>query len=101
MKLITLILIATISLQSKAENEGKRLYITKCAGCHNLNPNKNGSVGPDLVTTPLDAFRVKVLQGKYPSGYAPKRRTKAMQKFQGLTNSVDLIYNYIQTFKGK
>lgn len=81
--------------------EGKRVYIINCVRCHNSNPNKPGTIGPDLVTTPLEVLRTKVPTGKYPSGYAPKRRTRVMPKFPHLTNKVDQVYKYIQSLKDK
>lgn len=79
--------------------EGKRVYIINCVRCHNSNPNKPGTIGPDLVTTPLEVFRTKVSTGLYPSGYASKRRTRIMPKFPKLKDKTDLIYKYIQSLK--
>jgi mono/diheme cytochrome c family protein len=81
--------------------KGKRLYVLHCINCHNGNPTKPGSIGPDLYTTPENVFRTKVPTGIYPSGYSPKRRTKVMPKFPNLTKDVDLIYTYIRSFKNK
>jgi len=79
--------------------EGKRLYVLHCTRCHNANPRNAGSIGPELYTTPSNVFRTKVPTGTYPSGYTPKRRTKIMPKFKGLTNKTDLIYNYVRSIK--
>lgn len=79
--------------------EGKRIYVSNCTRCHNANPTKPGSIGPELFTTPIAVFRTKVPKGSYPSGYAPKRKTKIMPKFPHLTNKTDLVYNYIRSFK--
>lgn len=81
--------------------EGKRLYVLHCIRCHNSNPTKPGVIGPELYTTPLEVFRTKVPTGTYPIGYISKRRTKIMPKFPQLTNSVDKVYDYIQSVKGK
>lgn len=80
-------------------NDGKTLYHANCIRCHNANPTKPGAIGPELITTPAAVFKVKVPTGNYPAGYTPKRRTKIMPKFPGLTNKTDLIYNYIRSFK--
>jgi mono/diheme cytochrome c family protein len=79
--------------------EGKRLYVLYCIGCHNSNPSNAGSIGPELYTTPSNVFRTKVPEGKYPSGYKTKRRTKIMPKFPQLKDKTDLIYNYIRSTK--
>ena len=77
--------------------EGKRIYMSTCAQCHNTNPHKPGSIGPDLYSTPEKVFYTKVPEGKYPEGYKPKRSTKVMPKFKHLTNRIDMIYNYIRS----
>lgn len=107
MKTVILLLILTtnswarisIPTDTVQNLEGKRLYVSNCTRCHNANPTKPGAIGPELVTTPREVFATKVPTGKYPSGYSPKRRTKIMPKFPGLTNKTDLIYNYIRSFK--
>jgi mono/diheme cytochrome c family protein len=77
--------------------EGKRIYVSNCARCHNTNPHKPGSIGPDLFSTPENVFYTKVVHGKYPQGYKPKRPTKVMPKFKHLTNKIDMIYKYIRS----
>lgn len=109
--MITLLLLSTLGQTTWANEryptdetlrqEGKRLYIANCVRCHNVNPTKVGSVGPELFTTPLEVFRTKVPKGLYPSGYTPKRRSKVMPKFSSLTNTVDFIYDYVRSFKSE
>jgi mono/diheme cytochrome c family protein len=106
MKLILLTLVLSgaaeatrIPTNETIQREGKRIYLGTCVRCHNVDPRKAGSIGPELYTTPLDVFRTKVPEGKYPSGYTPKRRTKIMPKFPDLTNKVDWVYDYVRSFK--
>ena len=96
--MITLLVLSTLSTKTWS-NEGEKIYKSTCIRCHSPNPTKPGVIGPELYTTPLEVFRTKVPTGTYPSGYTPKKRTKVMPKFPGLTNKVDLIYNYIRSFK--
>ncbi len=77
--------------------EGKRLYVLNCIRCHNADPSKSGTIGPELYTTPERVFRTKVLEGVYPKWYSPKRHTKIMQTFPHLTTDIDKIYNYIRS----
>lgn len=107
MKLMILLLLVStntlanprIQTDKAIQNEGKRIYLSTCIRCHNRDPSKKGPIGPDLLSTPLDVLRTKVPEGKYPSGYTPKRRTKIMPKFPHLKDKVDFIYEYIQSFK--
>lgn len=108
MKLTMLILIVSASVFAQKiptdrtiNEEGRRVYIANCIRCHNADPTKRGSIGPDLFTTPLEVFRTKVPKGSYPPKYIPKRKTKVMPRFPSLADKVDFIYQYIQTFKKK
>lgn len=77
--------------------EGRKIYTSTCIRCHNSNPHKPGPIGPDLYSTPKNVFGSKVIQGKYPEGYVPKRKTKIMPKFSNLSGKTDSIYEYIKT----
>jgi len=88
-----------IPTDQSINEEGRRIYIGTCVRCHSLDPRKQGSIGPDLFSTPRDVFRTKVPKGVYPLGYRAKRNTKIMPKFSDLERKVDWIYQYIQTFK--
>jgi mono/diheme cytochrome c family protein len=79
--------------------EGKKIYLQNCVRCHNTNPHKAGSIGPDLYSTPEEVFHTKVPNGKYPKGYTPKRKSRVMPRFKHLTERVDLIYSYIRSIK--
>jgi len=80
-------------------SKGQVIYKQNCISCHNTNPSKVGSIGPELTSTPLEVFRTKVPHGKYPEGYTPKRSTNAMPKFKRLEKEVEHIYNYVKSFK--
>lgn len=99
MKLILLILASLVISKVSLANDGRRIYESTCIRCHNHNPHRAGSLGPDLYTTPLSVFKTKVPRGHYPAGYSPKRKTRMMPKFPSLENKVDSIYNYIRSFK--
>ncbi len=89
----------TLASFNSEANEGKQIYTSVCMKCHNANPSKPGSIGPDLYTTPLAVFKTKVVTGTYPAGYKPKRKTRIMPKFHHLTTKVNLVYNYIRSTK--
>jgi mono/diheme cytochrome c family protein len=79
-------------------NRGKTIYLSNCIACHNKDPNKKGSLGPELVGSPIEVFKTKILTGsQYPEGYAPKRKTKIMKKLPKLENEIPNIYAWIQS----
>lgn len=98
-KLLILMILVSCSDKTISTMHVEAIYKNQCMQCHNANPNKVGSIGPDLVSTPKEAFIMKVVEGKYPEGYTPKRKTKAMPVFKKYKNDVEALYNYIQTFK--
>jgi mono/diheme cytochrome c family protein len=57
---------------------GRHVYFARCAACHNVDPTRNGPVGPAVKGAPIDLVRARVLWAAYPSGYVPKRRTRIM-----------------------
>lgn len=96
--LLTLVFMLLVFTNSRAD-EGEVIYKTVCSKCHNINPTKPGSIGPELFTTPKEVFKTKVITGTYPASYKPKRKTRIMPRFKNLTNKIDSIYNYIRSFK--
>ena len=64
--------------------KGKTIYMSNCIVCHNIDPHKNGSLGPGLSGSSLELVRLRVLETKYPVGYTPKRKTKLMKPFPKL-----------------
>lgn len=98
-KLLILMILVSCSDKTMPTMHVEAIYKNQCMQCHNANPNKAGSIGPDLVSTPKEAFISKVTTGKYPEGYTPKRRTKAMPVFKKYQNDIESLYDYIQSFK--
>mgnify|MGYP003390260105 CR=1 FL=1 len=82
---------------------GRRAYMAVCIQCHNKDPNKKGSLGPELTDAPLEIMQYKVAHGTYPTtlptGYIPKRKTKAMRKLPNSVKDVANIHAWIQSVK--
>lgn len=91
---------STVSIEA-----GKRAYISACIQCHNRDPNKKGSLGPELVDAPLELMKIKVATGRYPDvlppGFVPKRSTKVMRKLPNSVKDVPNIHAWIQSVKNK
>jgi mono/diheme cytochrome c family protein len=59
-------------------NRGRAIYASNCAACHNLDPSKDGPIGPAIKGASRELIEARVLRASYPPGYTPKRKTKMM-----------------------
>lgn len=57
---------------------GRGLFLSHCISCHNVDPARDGSLGPAIKGSSLELIRARVLHGEYPPGYTPKRSTRIM-----------------------
>jgi mono/diheme cytochrome c family protein len=100
----TLFISSTLMAQPNLE-KGKRLYLSNCIQCHNRDPNRKGSIGPEMVDAPLEVMTSKVMTGLYPeklpAGFIPKRKTKAMRKIPKLQKDIPDIHAWVQSVKVK
>ncbi len=84
-------------------DRGRRLYFSNCIQCHNRDPNRMGSMGPEMIDAPLSVMTSKFMTGKYPevlpAGFVPKRRTTAMKKIIKLEKDIPAIHAYVQSVK--
>ena len=62
----------TITLTNDIE-KGRMVYYANCVSCHNNNPKKPGSIGPEVYGVSIDVLTQKIVSGKYPENYIPKR----------------------------
>ena len=58
--------------------KGKVVYYANCIACHNSNPKKPGSIGPQIYGASKELLSNKINLGTYPKDYKPKRSTKMM-----------------------
>lgn len=74
---------------------GRRVYLNVCTACHHADPNRPGSVGPEIAGSSRDLLEAKLLEGTYPPGYTPKRTTRAMPRFENLAPHVDALAAFL------
>jgi mono/diheme cytochrome c family protein len=74
---------------------GEHYYQNVCIACHSGDPNVDGTLGPALAGTPLEVVEAKVMRGEYPEGYAPKRDTATMPRFEFLGPELANITAYL------
>ena len=63
---------------NEAAGRGKQVYLTECIACHNINPARDGTLGPAVKGSSQELLEARVLRAAYPPGYTPKRRTSLM-----------------------
>ena len=77
--------------------KGQVLFASYCIACHNMNPIKDGTLGPALKGSSLDLLKARVIHGRYPPGYTPKRPTRIMQKLPLTEADVEAIHAFLNT----
>jgi mono/diheme cytochrome c family protein len=80
-----------------AADKGRTLYSLHCIACHNVNPAKDGSLGPALQGSSLDLLLARILRAEYPPGYTPKRATRIMQKLPLSEEEVKSLHAYLNS----
>jgi mono/diheme cytochrome c family protein len=78
---------------------GKLVYDANCIVCHNSNPKIKGSIGPEIYGSSELLLKKKVLEGKYPDYYTPKRNTNIMPKLPQLSKEIEVLYKYLNGVK--
>ena len=104
----TLLLVSTAIACSEGETvggdallgQGKTIYQNICIACHDADPTRDGSLGPAVAGSSRELLEARVIRGEYPSGYAPKRPSQTMPKFEYLADGIDALAAYLATFEG-
>lgn len=86
-------------IKNARADEGKTIFLSKCAKCHNVNPTKPGSIGPDIADSSLELVRLKTQNRSYPAGYTPKRKTRVMPIVKLSESQIKAVHSYISSFK--
>jgi mono/diheme cytochrome c family protein len=76
-------------------SRGKSIYISNCISCHNVDPSKAGSVGPEVAGSSLALIEARVLRAEYPKDYHPKRETRVMVALPHLKNELQPLAAYL------
>ena len=75
--------------------KGRTVYFANCVSCHNNNPKKPGSIGPVVYGVPIDVLTQKIVSGKYPENYRPKRPSKIMPAMPHLNKEISNLHAFI------
>ena len=87
----------TIALTTDIE-KGRMVYFANCVSCHNNNPKKPGSIGPEVYGASIDVLAQKIVFGKYPENYSPKRTSKIMPLMPHLKKEISNLHAFINSF---
>jgi len=78
--------------------KGRMVYFANCVSCHNNNPKKPGSIGPEVYGVSIDVLTQKIVSGKYPENYRPKRTSKIMPSMPHLNKEISNLLAFINSF---
>ena len=87
----------TVALTTDIE-KGRTVYFANCVSCHNNNPKKLGSIGPEVYGVSIDVLTQKIVSGKYPENYRPKRPSKIMPSMPHLNKEISNLHAFINSF---
>ena len=74
---------------------GKLVYNANCISCHNSNPKLPGSLGPDVYGSSKELLTARLLYGKYPDGYKPKRESHLMPPLPHLAKEIEALTAFL------
>ena len=77
--------------------KGRMVYFANCVSCHNNNPKKPGSIGPEVHEVSIDVLTQKIVSGKYPENYRPKRTSKIMPSMPHLNKEISNLHAFINS----
>ena len=86
----------TVALTTDIE-KGRMVYFANCVSCHNNNPKKPGSIGPEVYGVSIDVLTQKIVSGKYPENYRPKRTSKIMPSMPHLNKEISNLHSFINS----
>ena len=87
----------TVALTTDIE-KGRMVYFANCVSCHNNDPKKPGSIGPEVYGVSIDVLTQKIVSGKYPENYRPKRPSKIMPSMPHLNKEISNLHAFINSF---
>jgi len=74
---------------------GRAMFMSHCIACHNVDPSRDGSLGPAIKGSSLELVQARVMRGEYPPGYTPKRTSHIMVKLPITEEDVEKIHKFL------
>ena len=63
-----------------------------------MNPAQDGALGPAVAGSSLELLEARVVHGRYPEGYAPKRDSRVMVPLPHLEPQLTELAAYLASF---
>jgi mono/diheme cytochrome c family protein len=83
------------SPREQLRRKGQEVYFSSCVSCHNSDPKKPGSIGPEIAGASMELLTARILEAGYPAGYKPKRESHAMPKLPHLKNEIPALHAFL------
>src|SRR3989442_1601877 len=80
---------------------GRKVYLAQCTQGHNADPAQDGAVGPAVKGAPRELFEARILRGRYPPGYRPKRPTNVMPPQPAASPEIPGLAAYLKYPRGR
>jgi len=80
---------------SPLQERGRLVYNTNCISCHNTDPSKPGSIGPEVAGSSLELLQARALHQTYPKHYKPKRETRLMPALPFVEKDLPALHAYL------
>lgn len=74
---------------------GRTVYAANCIACHGADPQKAGTLGPDVYGSSMALLEARMLRAEYPPGYEPKRKSAAMPKLVHLKDDIPALHAFL------
>lgn len=74
---------------------GRQVYLATCIACHNVDPARDGAIGPAVKGATRELLEARILNASYPAGYTPKRKTALMPKQPQLEKDIPHLAAYL------
>ncbi|MBE8394169.1 cytochrome c [Leptospira borgpetersenii serovar Hardjo-bovis] len=88
-----------LSPEQKSIFQGKGLYLANCSACHNQNPAVDGTIGPAIQGSNFELLKARIVEGTYPPGYTPKRKSRIMTKLPLTDVQIRNIEAFLNTLR--
>ena len=81
---------------SPSAERGRQVYLAQCIACHAMDPSQPGPVGPPLKGATRELLEAKLLTGRYPPGYTPKRPTAIMPPQPQAARDIEALADFLK-----